>query len=310
MLKFSFPENPNLSNVDELTIQFFRTLDIRYSSKDTYKKQLGEFIVWQKKNKIMTPDREDILAYKEFLKEKKLLAPHTIAGYLVALRRFFEWLDFSRIYPNITKGVKGPKRKKGFKKDSLTLVQVKKLLNSVERKSLVGKRDFAMLNLMIRTGLRTIEIIRANKEDLCQQGGSPVLLVHGKGRDSKDEMVLLTESALTPIKEYLKARGKVRDEDPIFASVSTKNAGKRLTTRSISRIVKTRLQDIDIDDSRLTAHSLRHTAITFSLMGGATPQEARSMARHSDINTTMIYAHNIDRIEQAPEKKIDDLLNK
>ena len=89
MLKFSFPENPNLSNVDELTIQFFRTLDIRYSSKDTYKKQLGEFIVWQKKNKIMTPDREDILAYKEFLKEKKLLAPHTIAGYLVALRRFF-----------------------------------------------------------------------------------------------------------------------------------------------------------------------------------------------------------------------------
>ncbi len=308
MLKFSFPENPNLSNIDELTVQFFRTLDIRYSSKDTYKKQLGEFIAWQKKSNIITPDREDILAYKEFLKEKKLLAPHTIAGYLVALRRFFEWLDFSRIYPNITKGVKGPKRKKGFKKDSLTLAQVKKLLSSIDTKDLVGKRDYAMLNLMVRTGLRTIEIIRANKEDICQQGGQPVLLVHGKGRDSKDEIVLLTETALAPIKDYLKARGKVRDEDPIFVSLSTKNFGKRLTTRSISRIVKTRLQDIDIDDSRLTAHSLRHTAITFSLMGGATPQEARSMARHSDINTTMIYAHNIDRIEQAPEKKIDDLL--
>jgi integrase/recombinase XerC/integrase/recombinase XerD len=63
-----------------------------------------------------------------------------------------------------------------------------------------------------------------------------------------------------------------------------------------------------IDDSRITAHSLRHTAITLSLLAGATPQEARAMARHADINTTLIYAHNINRIAQAPEKKIDEFL--
>ena len=72
--------------------------------------------------------------------------------------------------------------------------------------------------------------------------------------------------------------------------------------------MKNNLRGIDIDDARLTAYSLRHTAITLSLIGGATAQEARVMARHADINTTLIYAHNINRIKQAPEKKIDELL--
>ena len=63
-----------------------------------------------------------------------------------------------------------------------------------------------------------------------------------------------------------------------------------------------------LDSSRLTAHSLRHTAVTLALMGGATIQEARLLARHSSINTTLIYAHNINRVAQAPERKIDALL--
>ena len=120
---------------------------------------------------------------------------------------------------------------------------------------------------------------------------------------------MLTENALAPLKEYIKARGRVRDEDPLFASHSTKNRGSLLTTRSVSRIVKERLKQMGIDDDRITAHSLRHTAITLSLLAGATPQEARAMARHADINTTLIYAHNINRIAQAPEKKIDEFLD-
>ena len=82
-----------------------------------------------------------------------------------------------------------------------------------------------------------------------------------------------------------------------------------MTTRSVSRVVKEYLRKANLDDARLTAHSLRHTAITLSLLGGATPQEAKVMARHADINTTLIYAHNINRIKQAPEKKIDEILD-
>ena len=83
----------------------------------------------------------------------------------------------------------------------------------------------------------------------------------------------------------------------------------RLTTRSISRIVKDNLRKAGIDSDRITAHSLRHTAVTLSLLGGATIQEAQSMARHKNINTTLIYAHNINRIKHAPERVIDTMLS-
>lgn len=296
------------NNINNYLIAFLESLDIKQSSKATYKRQLSEFFIWFKKQNQNKPTRQDLLLYKEFLQNKKELASLTISGYLTAVRRFFEWLESLKIYPNIAKGIKGPKRRGGFKKDCLTIEQAKLLLKSINRDNLSGKRDFAILNLMIRTGLRSIEVVRANREDIAQQSGETVLFIHGKGRDDKDEIVLLTDSVLIPIKEYLEARKNIRNRDPIFASHSTKNMGKRLTTRSISRLVKNRLKDINIDDPRITAHSLRHTAITFSLLAGATAQEARTMARHSDINTTLIYAHNINRIKQAPEKKIDMFL--
>lgn len=298
----------NQGSLESTIAQFLKSLDIRNSSKDTYKRQLHEFFLWVQREKLSAITREDLLRYKEHLNNEKELAAFTIGGYLTAIRRFFERLESMKIYPNIAKGVKGPKRRRGFKKDSLTLDQAKLLLHSINRSTLTGKRDYAMLNLMIRTALRTIEIIRANREDISRQGGETVLFIHGKGRDGKDEIVLLTENTLLPLKEYFQARKSVRDQDPIFVSHSTKNFGRRLTTRSISRIVKNRLKAVDLDDARLTAHSLRHTAITFSLLAGATPQEARVMARHSDINTTLVYAHNINRIKQAPERKIDTFL--
>ncbi len=287
---------------------FLASLDIRQSSKKTYERQLKEFFGWCKRYNITRLEREDLLNYKTYLSKDKSLAAFTISGYLTAVRRYFEWLEVYQKHPNVARGIKGPSRKRGFRKDSLTVDQAKGILSSVDKSTLSGKRDFALINLMIRTGLRTIEIARAQREDISHQGGETVLFIHGKGRDAKDELVLLTETTLAPIMEYLHERGSIKGEDPLFASHSTKNFGEPLTTRSVSRIVKTHLQRNNLDDARLTAHSLRHTAVTLSLLAGATPQEARAMARHADINTTLIYAHNINRIKQAPEKKIDEIL--
>ncbi len=288
--------------------KFLASLDIRQSSKNTYKRQLKEFFAWCKKSKLRVFEREGLLDYKLYLSRDRSLAAFTISGYLTAVRRYFEWLEAYQLHPNIARGIKGPSRKRGFKKDSLTVEQVKKILSSIDRSTLTGKRDFALVNLMVRTGLRTIEIARAQREDICRQGEDTVLFIHGKGRDAKDELVLLTDATRVPIMEYLSERGSIKNEDPVFASHSTKNFGEALTTRSVSRICKHHFKRNGFDDPRLTAHSLRHTAVTLSLLAGATPQEARAMARHADINTTLIYAHNINRIKHAPEKKIDEIL--
>ncbi|MBA2306705.1 tyrosine-type recombinase/integrase [Candidatus Dependentiae bacterium] len=289
---------------------FIASLDIRRSSKYTYQRQLKEFFIWCARSAQASTTREDIIRYKDYLKGEQKLAAFTIGSYLTSVRRFFEWLETVQLHTNIARGIKGPSRKRGFKKDALTVEQIKIVLSSIERKTLTGKRDFAIINLMVRTGLRTIEIARSLKDDIRKLGGETVLYIHGKGRDSKDELVVLTPSSLDPLIEYMESRGICRNEEPLFVSHSTKNFGSGLTTRSVSRIVKVRFRKVDLDDSRLTAHSLRHTAITLSLIAGATPQEACSMARHADINTTLIYAHNINRIKDAPERKIDEILEK
>ena len=247
------------------------------------------------------------MAYKRAL-EAQGCSSFTMSNYLVVVRRFFEWAEGMKLYPNIAKGVKGAKHPKGFKKDPLTVDQAKALLSSIDRSTLLGKRNFALINLLLKTGLRTIEAVRADVGDIRQQSGEAILWIHGKGRDAKDEFVLLTEKTLKPINEYLAERDR-GEAAPLFASLSDMNYGQRLTTRSVSRIVKGYLRRIGLNSDRLTAHSLRHTAITLALKGGATIQEAQALGRHANINTTLIYAHNIDRLTQAPERKIDAVLN-
>lgn len=293
--------------IDSLIEGFLSSQDIKPNSRETYRQGLTQFMAWIARGEIQNPTREDILAYKRNMEEKGL-SSNTLSNYLVAVRKFFEWGEGMKQYPNIAKGVKGSKRARGFRKNPLTVDQARELLKTIDTDTPRGKRDYALLNLMIRTGLRTIEVIRADVGDIRQESGEAVLWIQGKGRDSKDEFVLLTQATLKPILDYLNTRGKVGDQDPLFASLSDRNLNQRLTTRTIRRIVKEHLRDLGLDSGRLTAHSLRHTAITLSLQGGATIQEARALGRHADINTTLVYAHNINRVIHAPERKIDALL--
>ena len=74
-------------------------------------------------------------------------------------------------------------------------------------------------------------------------------------------------------------------------------------------IIKKEFRNIGIDSEKITTHSLRHTAITLSLIGGTPLQEVQQMARHTNINTTLIYAHNLNRIESHAEDNIQKLLS-
>jgi integrase/recombinase XerC/integrase/recombinase XerD len=286
---------------------FAKAQDVKPSSRGTYRRMLSRFVEWLSAHPTTDLSRETILAYKASLEEKRL-SPLTLSGYLVAVRKFFEWTEANKLYPNIARGVKGGKRSKGFRKDPLTVDQIKELLGSVNRSTLEGKRDYALLNLLVRTGLRTIEAVRADLGDIRQEGGEAVLWIQGKGRDAKDEFVLLTPDTLKPMRDYLTERGAVEDSSPLFVSHSDRNRDERLTTRTLSRIAKATLRGIGLNSGRLTAHSLRHTAITLSLQAGATIQEAQALGRHANINTTLVYAHNINRIAHAPERKIEELL--
>jgi integrase/recombinase XerC/integrase/recombinase XerD len=290
--------------IPELVESFLRAQDIREVSKLAYKVGLERFTSWLNAEGIPQPDREAVLRFKKSLIESGLAA-NTANSYLTAVKRFFAYLEGMRKYPNVAKDVKGIQQPRIHLRESLTIGQVKDLLAQIDISSLRGKRDFAMMNLMVRTGIRTCEVIRANVEDVRKQAGETLLWIQGKGRDSKDAFVILTEKSLNPIFAYTRARGQVVAGDPLFASISDRNKGGRLTTRTIRGIVKAGLRRINIESDKLTAHSLRHSFATLTLRAGAPLIQVRDALRHSSVQTTEIYARNIERLEQGAERFID-----
>ena len=277
-------------------------IDASPRTVETYSKAIKQFFIYLQGKGIKQPQREDIVAYREYLsKDHK---PTTVQSYLAAVKLFFQWAEQEKIYPNIAQRVKGAKLDTEHKKDYLTKKQVSKLLKSIDRSTLKGKRDYAMLSLMVTTGLRTVSIINANVEDIRAAGDATALYYKGKGHQEKATYVKLAEPVEEAIRDYLKARGRADGKEPLFTSTAHRNNGGRMTTRSISRVAKESLIDIGLDSDRLTAHSFRHTAATLNLLNGGTVEETQQLLDHKNINTTLIYSHALERAKNNSEKRI------
>lgn len=295
--------------------QFLASQDVTQGSRNTYRSALRQFFGWFSENNITNPTRETILEFKEFL-DAKGLRPFTRSGYMVAVRRFFEWAETLKLYPNIAKGIKGARRAvKTHQKNALTVDQIEKLLSSIDTNNLAGKRDFALINLLFRTGLRLIEIKRAQICDLefRDDDDGALLWIRGKGRDGKDDFVVVTEDALEPLRHYLRERKSKNVQEPLFASLSDRNYGKYITTFSLSRLIKNRLRAAGIESKRITAHSLRHTFGVMAIQAGASLYEVQLAMRHTAPTTTEIYLGDIERskrLEGGPEKRIGALFRK
>jgi integrase/recombinase XerD len=290
--------------VPDLTTDFMAAQDVRETSKQAYRKGLEKFLSWLAAEGISQPDRESILRFKSYLMDSGL-ETNTVNCYLVAVKRFFAYLEGKKKYPNVAKDIKGVRRPRGHLRDSFTPSQVRALLSQIDTSTVQGKRDYAIINLMARTGLRTMEVVRADVGDIRQNGGETLLNVQGKGRDSKDSFVILTEKSLFPILHYLGVRGKADHEDPLFVSLSDRNKYQRLTTRTLRMIVKENLRNINIDNPKLSAHSFRHFFAIQSLRAGAQLLQVKEAMRHASIETTQKYLHVVDRIQNGAERFVD-----
>jgi integrase/recombinase XerD len=308
--------------VHQLVESFLQSLDCRDSSQIKYASQMKVFTRWigdsGRSPFLSTWTRQDIVEYKKFLinelrihgngSSPKVLSSSTVNNYLSAVRKFFTYLANEGYCLNIAKDVNGIGKQSGYRKHTLSKKQVREALSSFNRDTLTGLRDYAIFNLMVRTGCRDCEIIRARIKHLRVESGQSVLDIQAKGHSESDQFKVLTHSAEKPIRDYLDARRKLHslnDDHFLFVSHAKRNYMEGLTTRSVSRIIKTALRSIGLDNEKLTAHSLRHTAISLAIAGGASLHQAQAMAGHKDSRTTEVYFHNQKRIEEAAEKFID-----
>ena len=287
----------------DLLNDFFAFLDVSPKTLSTYQRALRQVFKYFTECGISQPTHQDIVDFKKALEAKGRKAA-TIGSYLVACRRFFTWTEQAGIFPNITQGIKAPRQERGHKRDYFGASQLKGIMQGMRRDTLQGKRDYAIFALMATCGLRTIEVSRANIEDIRNLGGEMILYVQGKGRRDRTEFVKLPEPLLQAINEYLALRGNAPDDAPLFAGIGNRNHEGRMCTRTISQIAKRAMRAAGYNSRRLSAHSLRHSSVTLALLAGQSIQEVQSFARHANIATTTIYSHAVERIRSTCEASI------
>jgi len=294
--------------LEDLLNSFIEAQDIKPNSKQLYRRTLKQYFNWIERKGYRLSDvaRPQIIEYKEDLLNSGK-SSLTTGSYITAVKLFYEWTEANKYYPNIAKGVGSPKRKQQFRKQPLLPSQATELLNYYQTKAL---RDYAIVSLLLRTGLRTIELIRANVEDIVFKGSQRVLLIQGKGRDERDNFVVLTDKTYKPIEEYLRTREATIGSSPLFISSSNNNKGEGLTTRTISYIAKEGLKAIGLNDKQFTAHSLRHSTAVNILRAGGSLETAQFTLRHSNPATTQIYTATLNeerRLQNSGEALIDSL---
>ena len=296
------------ANISAVISAFAISQDVKTSTRELYRRTLSTFFDWVQETgrEIAALSVVDLIRYKdELLNAGK--STLTVASYINSIRRFYEWAEANKYYPNIGKGVHAPKRRQQFRKQPLTVAQVGDLLRHEKDQT---PRDYALINLIVRTGLRCIEVVRADVGDITYISGQRVLMIHGKGRDEKDNFVILPDGVYLPIKAYLDTRTDATPNAPLFASVSNRNSGGRMTTRAVSGIAKQGLKNVGLDNKVFTAHSLRHTAAVNVLRAGGSREKVQEMLRHANPATTEIYIATIkeeQRIKSGAEYLLDDL---
>ena len=297
------------ADYDEVLTSFLNGLDIMETSRETYRWGLVRFFKWIRSSgrSLETLSPADIMSFKNSLMKEKL-SPLTIGGYVTAVRMFYSWTETSLLYPNIARSVRPPRGRKGFRKCALSPQESASLLDYLKERSL---RDYAIVNLLLRTGLRTIEVSRADIGDVVRKRGKRVLKVWGKGADEKDAYVILGQPVWGPIQEYLGQRKASSKTDPLFVTEGKGHKGVRMAPRSIQYLCKEALKAIGLDGHEYSAHSLRHTTGVLILKNGGDWKDVQRVLRHASPATSQIYTASIEeemRLDSNPEGLLDDAI--
>jgi len=158
---------------------------------------------------------------------------------------------------------------------------VRRMLASCDRRRLVGRRDFAILLLLARLGLRAGEVAAITLDDIDWRAG--MLLVHGKG--SREDALPLPTDVGEAIVSYLRRRPRCECR-ALFLRVTAPRQG--LNRCTVAWVVRAACDRAGLP--RVGAHRLRHTAATGMLRAGASLPEVGQVLRHREQKTTAIYA--------------------
>lgn len=298
-------------DITELLEHFRDDQDVMLSTRKQYYNVMRLFFAWIINQGIEWRELgiSHIIKYKDQLFEEAKTI-RTIRFYLVVIKIFWKWLANNGIDNNIAEGIKLPRKQNTFSKKALTPEQAKELITAIDITTVIGKRDYALFNLLFITGLRSVSVEAINIGDITEHLGVDVVWYKNKGSRQKDRFKPLTPKCLDAIETYLLTREGFQDSWPLFAIHAVSRKGMRLGRRSMRKIFHKRLANIGIEDKLITLHSTRHTHGVLSTKAVGAYETQLSLG-HASANTTRIYNQNADEdiiLINRAGKAIDALL--
>ena len=274
----------------------YLTVEKNYSEHTVknYVADLNEFSGFLKEE-IDKIDYIKIRKFLGFLREKNI-AKRSVARKLSSLRTFFRFLvRDGYIKTSPVTGISTPKLDKKLP-IFLDEKSVLSLITAPNSETFQGVRDRALLETLYSAGIRVSELVGIDIEDVDFIGG--IIKVLGKGR--KERLTPLGDKAINSIREYVEERNikGLGNNKALFLNKS----GKRITDRSVRRIVLKYIKDTSIKE-RISPHTLRHSFATHLLNRGADLRSVQELLGHKNLSTTRIYTHvTMDRLKSVYDK--------
>ncbi|ABM40207.1 tyrosine-type recombinase/integrase [Polaromonas naphthalenivorans] len=304
------PEFARLAEVPP-EAQWFANLD----SAQTRRAYQGDLRAFMAFTGIVQPEefravtRAHILAWRAEL-EKQNLAGASIRRKLAALASLYDYLcESNAVTHNPVRGVKRPKAETSEgKTPALGDAQARALLGAPPSDTLKGKRDRAILSVLLYHALRREELTKLLVKDFAQERrGVPHLRVQGKG--GKLRYLPAHPHSLRLVAEYLAASGHGQEADsPLFRRTRAPRAGalaSALTPGSVYADVVVRyMAQVGIAGENMGPHALRATAATNALEHQADIAKVQEWLGHASISTTRVYDRRGSRPEDSPTFKV------
>jgi site-specific recombinase XerD len=265
------------------------------------------FVGIKKPNEFRHVTRAHVIAWRKRFEERKL-APATIRRKLSALSDLFDYLcEKNAVTDNPVHGVERPKEDANQgKTPAISDEQATALLEAPPRDTLKGKRDRAILAVLLYHAVRRAELCTIRVRDYGDREGIKHITVHGKG--GKIRFIPAHPRAVRLLEEYLEASGhRAEATSPLFRSVApnAENPKQPLNSGSVYRnVVMHYCKRLGIEAEGLGPHALRATSATNALSNGSDIAEVQEWLGHSSIATTRLYDKRRMKAEDSPTFKV------
>ena len=251
--------------------------------------QLHEFLGAQA---VVQAGHQDLRRFLGLLLSRKTKRS-SIARKLSAIRAFYKFLNREGVVASNPARLLATPRQEKRLPSVLTVDDAFRLLAGPAEHDARYLRDRAVLETLYSTGIRASELVGIDVGDINRH--DRLIRIRGKGR--KERIVPVGQRALDAVDAWCAAR-----KMPLEPAVFTNPSGKRLTPRSVQRIVETYRKALGLTQ-KASPHTLRHSFATHLLESGADLRSIQELLGHASLSTTQRYTHlNLDALMETYDR--------